>query len=165
MVAISTRVDGTLKLRRNLSALTRRLPTALVVPGAVALAEEGVRYAKANKGFNNRTGDAEGSIMVEQSRDAGSGSYGAVAQASGHATAVAGLAGSTGSGRFETGVAVVAGGPDAPHFRFLEFGTIYIAARRTIGRTYDHLRRVGGRIMSSTARRNFPGAVRRIVRT
>ena len=135
---IDIRIDGTRKMRANLSQL-QLTSGDLANVMARAVGREGVRYARANQGFKNRTWKAHRSIGVEQSRGA--------------------------SGRFQTSYALVFGNKKAYYAEFLEFGTHRIYPRRTMRRALAHLKRVGLSIAAREGRRKLRTvASRRAVR-
>lgn len=135
MVAARITIDGERNLRRNLNRLRRDLPGRIASPGMRELGLFGQQYARTHRGgWNNRTGNAWRSIRVEQQRDA------------------------PGTGRFQSGWALVAGGRRAPYFVYLE------ARYATIRMAFNAMRRNGARIVSRRARREFGQAVRRIIR-
>lgn len=140
MVSADLRIDGTERIRGNLRRLSRRLPGELTLPAQRRLAQWGQRYARANQGFRNRTWNANRSIEPQQQRNA------------------------PGTGRFESGWALTAGGRRAPYFRFLERGTRHISPRRTLQRAFNAMRRIARRLVVQDTRRRFPGTVRRIIR-
>ena len=130
----SIRVDGTKKIRQELLRRSRTMPKRIVVPATKAVAEDGASYARRNRGFINRTYKLVRSIGAEQSRDR--------------------------RGRFISGFSLVMGNARAYYARFIEFGTQFITARKTLQRAARYLRsrRVGK--AANAARRNFKRAAR-----
>lgn len=138
MVSVSIRVEGTQRLRVNLRGIQREFPEAVFAPASKKAAERGARYARANKGFRNRTFKLVRSIGVSRGRSR--------------------------RGRFVQGYALVMGNARAYYARFIEFGTEHINARRTLQRAYQYLRARAFGIIVMQSRRDFRSAVRRSTR-
>ena len=140
MVSAHIRIDGTQRLRANLRRIAGNVPRRLLDPAQRELAIWGQRYARSHQGFQNRTWSAHRSIQPEQSRNA------------------------PGTGRFESGWALTAGGVTAPYFRFLERGTVYITPRRTIARTFRAMRARAQSVLARHVLSRFDYTVRSVVR-
>jgi len=132
MAFVSINVTGDQRVKRNLRALSRRLPREAFQDGLKRVAREVERHASRTSSFRDRTGRLRRSIRVVKTN------------------------------QHDLSYRVRAGGGTVDYAHFIEFGTRYIRARRFLRDAVDSVRRRARRIILRSARRNFNSAARRI---